>query len=43
MKKIISYKGRKSWAGEVSQVGVENERIAVKDGSEKSGVAVYSK
>jgi hypothetical protein len=42
MKKIISYWGRKSWAGEVSQLNAGNEWVAVKDGNEESGIAVYS-
>ena len=32
----------KSCAGEVSQLNVGNERVAVKDGGEESVVAVYS-
>ena len=38
MKKIISYWGRKSWAGEVSQLNAENEQFAVKVRGEVSGI-----
>ena len=41
-RKLSAVRGENSCAGEVSHLGIRNERVAVKDGSEESGVAVYS-
>ena len=41
-RKLSAIGGRKSCAGEVSHLDIGNERVAVKDGGEESGVAVYS-
>ena len=41
-RKLSAIGGRKSCAGEVSHLGIRNERVAVKDGSKESGVTVHS-